>query len=353
MTHYSSPPRVSIVAPCYNEQACLAEFHARASAAAIAAAGTSHEIVMVDDGSSDDGWAIMIALAERDPHLVVVRLMRNHGHQLAATAGLSLARGERVMLIDADLQDPPELLVPMMLLMDDGAEVVYGQRTRREAETWFKRISAAAFYRLLGKLSGTPIPRDTGDFRLMSRRVVEVLGAMPERQRFLRGMVSWVGGRQVPLPYERQARHAGVSKYPLSKMIRFAADALTSFSTSPLRVATWFGLGAAGLAVLLLGYSLLRWMQGETVSGWSSLMAAMAGFAAAQLIVLGIIGEYLGRLFQEVKGRPLFVVDQVVAGQASLVLPTDFARLPPQARQATWEAIRQAANSDLAESNAA
>jgi dolichol-phosphate mannosyltransferase len=186
----------------------------------------------------------------------------------------------------------------------------------------------------------------------MSRRVVEVLCAMPERQRFLRGMVSWVGGRQVPLPYERQARLAGVSKYPLARMLRFAVDALTSFSTSPLRVATWFGLGAAGLAVLLLAYALLRWVQGGTVTGWSSLMAAMAGFGAAQLIVLGIIGEYLGRLFQEVKGRPLFLVDQVLAGQAQHELPTDFARLPPRARQQTWDAIR-AANSNEAASRVA
>ena len=349
----SGPPRVSIVTPCFNEAECLAEFHARASAAAQAAAGDAHEIVIVDDGSSDGGWEIMAALAARDPHVVAVRLMRNHGHQLAATAGLSLARGARVMLIDADLQDPPELLLPMMAAMDEGAEVVYGQRTRREAETWFKRVSAAAFYRLLGRMSGTPIPRDTGDFRLMSRRVVEVLGAMPERQRFLRGMVSWVGGRQVALPYERRARHAGTSKYPLAKMVRFAADALTSFSTSPLRVATWFGLGAAGLAVLLLAYSVLRWVQGGTVTGWSSLMGALAGFSAVQLIVLGIIGEYLGRLFQEVKGRPLFIVDQVVAGQAAHALPTDFARMPPQARQATWDAIREAANSNRAAEHAA
>lgn len=347
--------RVSIVAPCYNEAENLREFHRRASAAAVMALGDGHraseyEIVLVDDGSRDATWEAISGLAAADPRVVGVRLMRNHGHQLAATAGLSLARGERVLLIDADLQDPPELLAAMWRTMDrEGAEVVYGQRTRREGETMFKRATAAGFYRLLGRLSGTPIPRDTGDFRLMSRRVVDALAAMPERQRFIRGMVSWVGGRQVPLPYERHARHAGATGYPLRKMVAFAVDAITSFSTAPLRLASWLGVAAAGLAVPLLAYTLWRWAQGGTVAGWSSTMAAITLFGAVQLIVLGILGEYVGRLFQEVKARPLFLVDTVLAGGGAHALPTDFSRLGPGAQQGLWTAMRQdaAANQNV------
>lgn len=338
--------RVSIVAPCFNEAEGLREFHRRVSAAAAAVPAkdqghSGHEIVLVDDGSRDATWEVIADLAEIDPQVVGVRLMRNHGHQLAVTAGLSLARGERVLLIDADLQDPPELLPKMMRTMDEGADVVYGQRTRREAETLFKRATAAGFYRLLGRLSGTPIPRDTGDFRLMSRRVVDALAAMPERQRFVRGMVSWVGGRQEALPYERQARHAGVTSYPLKKMIAFAVDAITSFSTAPLRLASWLGVAAAALSMPLLAYTLWRWAQGGTVAGWSSTMAAITLFGAVQLIVLGILGEYVGRLYQEVKARPLFLVDTVLAGRSAHALPTDFSRLSPDARRDMWTAIRQ------------
>jgi dolichol-phosphate mannosyltransferase len=346
MLEQNSSLRISIVAPCYNEAEGLREFHRRVSDSARAAlagdrTGTGYEIVLVDDGSRDATWDVISELAEADPRVVGVRLMRNHGHQLAVTAGLSLARGERVLLIDADLQDPPELLTDMMRTMDRGAEVVYGQRTRREAETLFKRATASGFYRLLSRISGTPIPRDTGDFRLMSRRVVDVLSAMPERQRFIRGMVSWVGGRQVALPYERHARHAGSTSYPLRKMIAFALDAITSFSTAPLRLASWLGVAAASLSLPLLAYTLWSWAQGGTVAGWSSTIAVVTLFGAVQLIVLGILGEYVGRLFQEVKARPLFLVDTVLAGRSAHVLPADFSRLSPEARRDVWTAIQQ------------
>jgi hypothetical protein len=211
-----------------------------------------------------------------------------------------------------------------MAAMDAGADVVFGQRTSREAETWFKRTTASLFYRLLAQLATEPIPRDTGDFRLMSRRVVDVLAAMPERQRFIRGMVCWVGGRQVALPYERHARHAGTSKYPLRKMARFALDAITSFSTIPLRLASYLGIAATALASLLLLFTLWRWLTGATVVGWASLMTAIVLFSAVQLIVLGIMGEYIGRLLQETKARPLFLVDTVLAGQQRHALPMDF-----------------------------
>lgn len=338
----SSAPAVSIVAPCYNEADCLREFYRRAAGAARASAGEAFEIVLVDDGSRDRTWELIAEIAAGDPHVVGVRLMRNHGHQLAASAGLSLARGDRVMLIDADLQDPPELLAPMMAQMDAGADVVYGQRTARHAETWFKRATAFGFYRLLSRLAAVPIPRDTGDFRLMRRRVVEVLVAMPERQRFLRGLVSWIGGRQVALQYERQSRHAGSSKYPLRKMIQFAADAITSFSVGPLRYATYLGLLAAAFGGLLLLYTAWRWALGHTVLGWSSIMAAIALFSAVQLIVLGIQGEYIGRLFQEAKARPLFLIDTVVAEGSERRLPMEFCDLAPGLQREVWDAVRAA-----------
>jgi polyisoprenyl-phosphate glycosyltransferase len=333
------PLTLSVVAPCYNEAEVLPEFYRRTSAAALSACGEDHEIVLVDDGSSDMTWDIIMALAEADQRIVGVRLMRNVGHQAAATAGLALSRGSRVMLIDADLQDPPELIAPMVEIMDTGADVVFGRRTSREAETWFKRTTANVFYRLLTHLTNVPIPRDTGDFRLMSRRVVDALLAMPERQRFIRGMVSWIGGRQVALPYERRSRYAGTSKYPFSKMVRFAADAITSFSATPLRLATYLGLAAAALGFVLFVYTFWRWMSGGTVVGWSSIMTSVALFGAAQLVVLGIMGEYVG-LFQEAKARPLFLIDTVVADQQRHSLPMEFSKLGVATRRDVWDAIR-------------
>src|SRR5436190_6137632 len=223
-------PQLSVVAPCLNEEGVLPEFLAR-MAAALDGLGGAAEIVVVDDGSRDGTWSVMTAAAARDRRIVAVRLMRNHGHQLALTAGLSLCRGERVLIIDADLQDPPELLPDMMALMDGvdgkaGADVVYGQRRQRDGESLFKRATAAAFYRLIGRMTDVEIPSDAGDFRLLTRRVLDLLIAMPERHRFIRGMVAWIGGKQVPLVYDRKARVAGESKYPLAKMVRFAADAI-------------------------------------------------------------------------------------------------------------------------------
>jgi polyisoprenyl-phosphate glycosyltransferase len=334
------PPSLSVVAPCYNEAEVLPEFYRRTSAAARLTYGEDHEIVLVDDGSNDRTWDIITALAEADQRIVGVRLMRNVGHQAAATAGLALSRGSRVMLIDADLQDPPELIAPMVEIMDEGADVVFGKRTSREAETWFKRATANAFYRLLTHLTNVPIPRDTGDFRLMSRRVVDALLAMPERQRFIRGMVSWIGGRQVALPYERRSRYAGTSKYPFSKMVRLSADAVTSFSATPLRLATYLGLAAAALGLVLLVYTLWRWMNGETVVGWSSIMTSIVLFSAVQLVVLGIMGEYVGRLFQEAKARPLFLIDTVVADQRRHRLPMEFSKLGVATRRDIWDAVR-------------
>lgn len=320
-------PFLSIVAPCHNEEEGLREFCRRASAAAQSVAGDAFELILVDDGSSDGTWEIISELAAKVPQVLGVRLLRNHGHQLASTAGLSASRGERILLIDADLQDPPELLLMMMPIMERGADVVYGQRTRREGETWFKLATASLFYRTLSRLASVTIPRDTGDFRLMRRRVVDILLAMPERDRFIRGMVSWIGGRQVALPYERDARFAGTTKYPLRKMINFALDAITSFSTTPLRIATWLGMISAGIAMALLVYTFIRWLQGETVTGWSSIMAAVSAFSAIQLICIGIIGEYLGRLVQESKRRPMFMIEAILRGNDRAELPAAFSEM--------------------------
>jgi dolichol-phosphate mannosyltransferase len=336
----SAMPAISMVVPCFNEAVGLAEFHRRATDTCAQEAGMAYEMILVDDGSGDDTWRVIQDIAARDPRVIGVRLMRNHGHQAAASAGLALARGERIMLIDADLQDPPELLADMMRLMSErDADVVFGQRTARQGETWFKTASARTFYRLLSRLAAVPIPQDTGDFRLMRRRIVDMLIAMPERQRFIRGMVSWVGGRQFALAYERQARYADVSKYSLVKMVRFAVDAITSFSIVPLRLATLLGFAATFVAFGLMILTLWNWAIGNTVTGWSSLMAATVFFGAVQLIVLGILGEYVGRLFQEAKHRPLFLVDQVVADGLHLTLPPEFASLGPSARLDVWNSL--------------
>ena len=330
---------VSVVAPCFNEAKVLEEFHRRTTAACRAAVGSSYEIVLVDDGSGDQTWDVMCALS-KDGHTVAVRLMRNSGQQLAVTAGLSVARGNRVLLLDADLQDPPELLGEMIRLMDKGADVVYGKRISREGETFFKKTSSAAFYRVMRLLGSAPIPMDTGDFRLLSNRVVQIVLSMPERQRFLRGMVSWVGGKQVPLLYERHARASGDSKFPLSRMLRLSADAITSFSTTPLRLAIWLGLVAGGIAIALFTYTIVVWWKGRTIAGWSSIMTIITLFSCVQFLVLGAIGEYIGRLVEETKGRPLFLIDKIKSKHHEFEPPVDFAQHSFADRKALLDAAK-------------
>jgi dolichol-phosphate mannosyltransferase len=307
---------LSVVAPCFNEERVLPEFLTRIGKVLDAVGGTS-EIVCVDDGSKDGTWDILKKAAETEPRLVAVRLMRNHGHQLALTAGLTVCQGARILVIDADLQDPPELLPEMMKLMDGvngvgGADVVYGQRRSREGETLFKRASAAAFYRLIGRMTDVDIPTDAGDFRLMTRRVLDFLLAMPERHRFVRGMVAWIGGSQVPIAYDRQARAAGESKYPLRKMIRFAADAITAFSVVPLMASMTIGWVMAAIGFAFFVYSMVGWVLGHNLPGWTSLMAAVGLLGGMQFLMLGIIGAYLGRLYDQSKGRPLFMIREIV-----------------------------------------
>ena len=270
-----------------------------------------YEFILVNDGSRDRTWELMQQLADQDPHLVCVNLSRNHGHQLALTAGLSVSRGDRVLILDADLQDPPELLPRMLAIMDTGADVVYGQRQRRAGESLAKTTTAALFYRLINRLTETPIPVDTGDFRLISRRALDVLLAMPERRRFIRGMVSWIGFRQEPLLYDRDARYAGETKYPLSKMIRFAVDAITSFSVKPLVFASIAGLATLLLAFVLFVATVASWVWSDVVPAGTGIMSGVAFLSGIQLLALGVIGEYLGRLYEQSKGRPLFIIDRI------------------------------------------
>jgi len=308
---------LSVVVPCFNEESVLHALRERLLPVCHDVAGEDFEIILVDDGSTDGTRSIMRSFHTIDPRFVGVFLSRNHGHQLALTAGLSVARGERILIIDADLQDPPELLPKMMALTDDGYDVVYGQRAMRQGETVFKRATAAFFYRLVNKLIELPIPSDTGDFRLITRRVLDVLLAMPEHHRFIRGMIAWIGFPQIAIPYDRDPRFAGETKYPLKKMIRFALDALTGFSLVPLKLATYLGFAVACFSFVMTIYVFAVWSSGSTVPGWSSTIVVVLMVGGVQLFVTGILGEYLGRLYMQSKGRPLFVVDEVL-GQCML-----------------------------------
>jgi dolichol-phosphate mannosyltransferase len=304
--------KLSIVVPCFNEEACLGVLHERLTSAARGAVGEDYEIVLINDGSRDGSWAMMQRMAEADGRLVAVNLSRNHGHQLALTAGLDLCSGETILIIDADLQDPPELLSPMLETMrETGADVVYGVRRSRRGETAFKRATAHGFYRLLSRATEVEIPLDAGDFRLMSRRALEALLAMPEQARFIRGMVAWIGFKQVPFAYDRAERLAGVTKYPLRKMVRFAFDALTGFSSAPLKLASHIGIGLSIGSVVLILYIAYAWLSGLSIQGWTSLMLIVVIIGAVQMFVLGLMGEYIGRLYNESKRRPLYIVQEV------------------------------------------
>lgn len=308
--------KLAVVAPCFNEEAGLAEFVRRVSAM-VAGLGCAHEIVLVNDGSRDRTLAVALDLAAANPAVRVVNLLRNFGHQAAVTAGLDVADGDVVVLIDSDLQDPPECIVEMIAAWQQGADVAYGQRRTRDGETAFKLFTARFFYRLLNLLTQNNIPSDTGDFRLMDRRVVEVLRSMRERHRFIRGMVSWVGGKQIAVPYDRKPRFAGETKYPLRKMFAFALDAITSFSVVPLRLVTWLALTIIGFAVLAaLWVVVVKFMRPNYyVPGYPTILITIIFFGGVQLLALGIIGEYLGRMYEAVKARPIYIVEQVYQQQ--------------------------------------
>ena len=301
---------LSVVVPCHNEEAGLRELLRRVTSVCGLLA-KAYEIVLVDDGSTDRSWTAMEELAAADSHVVSIKLSKNHGHQLALSAGLRICRGARILILDADLQDPPDLLPDMLRLMDQGADVVYGQRRERTGENLLKRGTAALFYRFINRLADRPIPLDTGDFRLISRRALDILNAMPERHRFIRGMISWIGFPQVPIVYDRAPRFAGKTHYPFTKMLRLALDGVTALSIKPLQIASWIGLATGVFAIALLIYSLIGWLTGNVQAGWTSLMATVAILSSVQLFVLGIMGEYLGRLYEQAKGRPLYIVERI------------------------------------------
>jgi dolichol-phosphate mannosyltransferase len=302
---------LSVVVPCYNEEDVLLKTHERLTSVLAGMSALDYELIFVNDGSRDDTQLILKQLQVVDPHVRVLLLSRNFGHQIAVTAGLEEAGGDAVVIIDADLQDPPEVIPQMVALWRDGNDVVYGMRTDRQGESTFKLWTAKVFYRLINRLSETKMPFDAGDFRLLDRRVVEVINAMPERARFLRGMVSWAGFRQVSLPYERAPRHAGESKYPLTKMVSFAMDGIISFSLVPLKLAIWTGFLAIWIAVAGIIVAIVdRMLDKNLTRGWASLFVAVLFMGGVQLVSLGIIGEYLGRIYTEVKRRPLYVVQE-------------------------------------------
>lgn len=304
-------PLISIVIPCYNEQEVITETHRRLAALVAACPGYAFELLFVDDGSHDATPRMLRQLAGTDPCVRVLLLSRNFGHQLAVTAGIDEARGAAVVLLDADLQDPPEIVSEMLAKWRDGYQVVYGVRAEREGESRFKLLTAHLFYRILNYLSDTPIPLDTGDFRLMDRVVVDALRSMPERDRFVRGMVSWVGFRQLALPYRRAARFAGVSKYPLRKMLKFATNGILSFSMRPLTLAMDVGLLCAALACAGIIWAFaMRIATHNWVPGWTATIIAVLFLGGVQLVCTGILGEYIGRTYMQSKNRPLYVVSE-------------------------------------------
>ncbi|MBA3314336.1 MAG: glycosyltransferase family 2 protein [Planctomycetota bacterium] len=298
---------LSVVVPCFNEQEVLRETHRRLSAS-LDALSIDYEIVYVDDGSHDDTATILRSLQSDDDHVRVVRFSRNFGHQIAVTAGMDHAAGDAIVLIDSDLQDPPELIGEFLKRWREGYEVAYGQRTERDGETAFKRATASAFYRLLRSVTSVDIPPDTGDFRLMDRQVVEAIRRMPEQDRFVRGMVSWVGFRQAAVPYRREARFAGISKYPFRRMLRLAIDAIVSFSPLPPRLASFTGLATLGCAAAALLVISALAIMGRGLSLGAVVLLAVLVLGGVQLVAVGLLGEYVSRIYRQVQGRPLYVV---------------------------------------------
>lgn len=301
-------PVFSIIAPIFNEQESLAELYRRISAI-MDTTGEPWELVLVNDGSTDRSEEMIRGLARQDGRVRPVLFARNFGHQIAVTAGLDYARGQAVVIIDADLQDPPELILEMIEKWREGYEVVYAVRSGREGESWFKTFTASFFYRLIHRITDVKIPLDTGDFRLIDRKVVDVLNRMRERHRFLRGMAAWVGFKQTGITYQRAARFAGETKYPFRKMFRLAINAITGFSYFPLQVATFLGFIAAALSIIAIPVVVfLRLISSQQLIGQATTLIAVLFFGGVQLICLGILGEYIGRIYDEVRGRPLYIV---------------------------------------------
>jgi dolichol-phosphate mannosyltransferase len=305
-------PQYSLVVPIYNEEANIPELYRRLSAVMAGLDGDS-ELVLIDDGSRDRSLALMRELHHQDSRIAYLSLARNFGHQIAVTAGLNFARGQVVVVLDADLQDPPELIPDMVLMWRRGYQVVYAQRTQRRQENWVKRLMAYGFYRVLRHLADVEIPTDTGDFCLMDRRVVDLLNAMPERNRYIRGLRAWVGFRQISIPFERDPRFAGDVKYTFTKSLGLGINGLVSFSRVPLRISTYVGLAAAAIA-LLMAVLVIYWRffaPHSPLTGFATIAVVVFFLGAVQLISIGILGEYVGRIYEEIKGRPLYTLAEV------------------------------------------
>lgn len=303
-------PCLSIIAPIYNEESTIPALYQRLTSV-LDGLRVTYELVFINDGSHDRSLDLLRDLAQTDTRVRVVDFSRNFGHQIAITAGMDLATGDAVVIIDADLQDPPELIADMLEKWKEGYDVVYAVREKRQGDTFFKQATAALFYRLLKRITSIDIPVDTGDFRLMSRRTVEGMKLFRERNRFVRGLVSWVGFNQTGIPFIRDERYSGETKYPLKKMLKFALDGLVSFSFIPLQLATYFGFLVSGLSFLGIVWVLyLRWFTQETITGWTSLMVMVLFLGGIQLLTLGVLGEYVGRIYDEVKRRPLYLVKE-------------------------------------------
>jgi len=301
-------PIFSVIVPVYNETDCLQELYDRLSKV-LESTQETWEIILVDDGSNDGSTEKIRGLAKLDPRVRPVIFARNFGHQIAVTAGLDYSRGQAVTIIDADLQDPPEVILELIAKWKEGYQVVFAVRAEREGESWFKTISASLFYRVIYKITDVKIPLDTGDFRLLDRRVVDVMNRMRERHRFLRGMSAWIGFKQIGVSYHRAARFAGSTKYPFSKMLKLALNAITSFSYFPLQLATYLGFFAAGLSILAIPVVVISRLTGmQAFLGQATTLISVLFLGGVQLICLGILGEYIGRVYDEVKGRPLYIV---------------------------------------------
>lgn len=303
-------PKYSIIAPVFNEEGNLHELYRRIKDTMDALDG-GWELILVDDGSQDNSTKTIQELSEQDDRVRKVIFARNFGHQLAVTAGLDYSRGDAVVIIDSDLQDPPEVIPELIEKWREGYHVVYAVRTEREGESWFKLATASLFYRIIYRITDVDIPLDTGDFRLLDRKVVNVMKAMKERHRFLRGMSVWVGFRQTGVKYRRAARHAGETKYPLRKMVKFANDAITGYSYFPLQLATYLGFISAGLSILAIPAVIITRLAGsQAFFGQATTLIAVLFLGGVQLISLGILGEYIGRIYDESKGRPLYIVSE-------------------------------------------
>ena len=304
------PKSISVSVPCYNEEEVISETYKRLKAI-LDKINIPYEIIFVDDGSKDSTWSLISSFSKNDKTVKAVKLARNHGHQFALTCALDQSKGEVVLIIDADLQDPPELLDEMIKKWKEGYYVIYGQRIARDGESLSKKFFAFAFYRVISKISKINIPQDTGDFRLIDRKALDVLLSMRETQRFIRGMVAWVGFPQTPLPYHRAERFAGTTKYPFKKSLLLAFDAITSFSYAPLRLATYLGMFFSVISFLYFMVVIVLKFMGINFPGYTSLMGAILMLGGIQLIVLGIIGEYVGRIFEQGQKRPLYIIQDI------------------------------------------